>query len=327
MRNRFQICSPICIVMCIILIVSCRPTVPSSYIQPNEMENILYDYHISQAMGFRNLSSDQSSTYKRNLYYHAVLRKYGVTEAEFDSSLIYYYSHVDKLRDIYKKVSERMEKNAMNLGTSVGEIAKYSQLNADGDTANIWSDSQTAVLIPAPPYNRMDFVINTDSTFKRGDSFLFNFMTNFVYQTGTKDAVICIAIHYDNDSISTHYNHISVSGISQLRIPENRKNNIKEIRGFIYLSGGNDQTTTQKLMFIDRIQMIRFHHAIEEKDSIRMSSKDSVVTNNQEPLHMKRTLQDTVINPKSSHTNASTPRVPAIRHSNNATKNQTNSRK
>ena len=307
--------------------VSCRPTVPSNYIQPGEMENILYDYHISQAMGFRNLSSDQSSTDKRNLYYHAVLRKYGVTEAEFDSSLVYYYSHVDKLRDIYKKVSERMEKNAINLGTSVGEIAKYSQLNADGDTANIWSDSQTAVLIPAPPYNRMDFVINADSTFKRGDSFLFNFMTNFVYQTGTKDAVICIAIDYDNDSISTHYNHISVSGVSQLRIPENRKNNIKKIRGFIYLSCGNEQTTTQKLMFIDRIQMIRFHHAIEERDSISMSSKDSVVIDNKEPLHMKRILQDTVMNPKKSHINTSISKVSATPHNNNATKNQTNSRK
>lgn len=250
--------------------VSCKPTVPSRYIQPDAMEDILYDYHISQVMGLRSQSAELSSVHMQNLYYHAVLRKYGVTEAEFDSSLVYYYSHADKLRDIYKRVSERMEADAIRLGASAGEIAKYSQLNADGDTANIWRGARDAMLVPAPPYNRMDFTIEADSTFRRGDSFLFNFMTDFVYQSGSKDAVVCMAVRYDNDSVSTHYNHISVSGLSQLRVQGNNENSIKAIKGFIYLNRGSDMSATLKLMFIDGIQLIRFHNHVSEEvtDSI-----------------------------------------------------------
>ena len=34
----------------ILLIMACTPKVPSQFIQPGEMDNILYDYHLAQAM-------------------------------------------------------------------------------------------------------------------------------------------------------------------------------------------------------------------------------------------------------------------------------------
>lgn len=250
----------------LMLAVSCKPTVPDEYIQPDEMEDILYDYHLSQSMGGQwsrthgGMEMGQNSTsYKRNMYYHSVLKKHGVTEAEFDSSLVYYYGHADDLYKIYQRVADRMEKTAVSLGASVSDINKYSQFNADGDTANIWRDVTATVLTPYPPYNRLEFKVERDSTFKKGDSFLFNFMADFMYQGGTKDAVIYIAVRYDNDSISTHTGSVSVSGLSQLRVPGNPRNDIKEISGFVYLSRGSDMSSTLKLMFINRIQLIRFH--------------------------------------------------------------------
>ena len=32
------------------VLVSCKPTVPSDYIQPGEMEDLLYDYHVVMSM-------------------------------------------------------------------------------------------------------------------------------------------------------------------------------------------------------------------------------------------------------------------------------------
>ena len=247
------------------LAVSCRPSVPDKYIQPDEMEDILYDYHISQALA--NQGNDPSVYgYNRSMYYNAVLKKYDITEAEFDSSLVYYYTHADRLFDIYKRLSERMGNEAMGLGASVGEIGKYSQLKSDGDTANVWREMTSMVLLPYPPYNRFSFSMKADSTFKRGDSFLFNFMADFMYQAGTKDAIIYMSVRYDNDSVSAHTSHVSVSGISQLRIPGNVDNAIKEIDGFIYLNRGNDGSQTLKLMFIDQIQFIRFHNKAGKAD-------------------------------------------------------------
>ena len=39
----------ICILLAFVL-VSCKPTVPSTYIQPGEMEDLLYDYHVAMSV-------------------------------------------------------------------------------------------------------------------------------------------------------------------------------------------------------------------------------------------------------------------------------------
>ena len=48
-----------------LLIVACTPTVPKEYIQPGEMEDILYDYHVAQAMSKTKGGSDYD--YNRQL--------------------------------------------------------------------------------------------------------------------------------------------------------------------------------------------------------------------------------------------------------------------
>lgn len=273
------------VIMVMLLAASCKPGVPKGYIQPDEMEDILYDYHFAQAVAYRDMGSAgnpsrdvNTPVYRRELYYHAVLKKYGVTEAEFDSSLVYYYSNAEMLHKIYKRVSERMENNAIALGATSSDMNKYAQLSENGDTANIWHDAVSAVMTPAPPYNRLDFKIEGDSTFRNGDSFLLNFMADFVYQGGTKDAVAYLAVKYDNDSVSTHVTHISVSGIAQLRVPENTTNKVKAISGFIYLNRGTDESNTVKLLFINQIQLIRFHKKIAEEpaDSITSTPVDTM---------------------------------------------------
>ena len=81
----------------LMLLASCKPSVPSEYIQPDDMEDILYDYHVAQALA-RNDGAGGQLDLKKTVYYRAVLQKHGVTEAEFDSTLVYYFSHVDRLR-------------------------------------------------------------------------------------------------------------------------------------------------------------------------------------------------------------------------------------
>lgn len=259
----------------LLLAVACTPTVPSQYIQPDELEDILYDYHVAQAMS-KTIGSDNYE-YNKHLYIEAVLKKYGVSEADFDSSLVYYYTRADRLRSIYAHVSERLNEEAKFLGASVGDISRYSQYSATGDTANIWSDASDALLIPRPTQNRFDFTVNVDTTFHLGDSFMFQFVSEFLYQNGSKDAVVCIVTKYEGDSILQIPNHVSVPGLTQIRVPANRERKLKEIRGFIYLNDGGDISDTRKMMYISQLQLIRFHskEILKADETVR---KDSVQT-------------------------------------------------
>ena len=199
----------------LMLVLACKPTVPSEYIQPGEMEDILYDYHIAQAMSRTSVGSE--ADLNKQVYLDAVLKKYGISEADFDSSLVYYYSRADRFKEIYSHVSERLNDEAKALGAGVGELNRYSQYSTTGDTANIWTNTSEVLLIPRPTQNRFDFTVKVDTTFHLGDSFMFQFMSEFLYQTGSKDAVVCVLTKYEGDSIIQTANHVSIAGLSQIR--------------------------------------------------------------------------------------------------------------
>jgi hypothetical protein len=255
------------------MVVGCKPSVPSEYIQPDELEDILYDYHVAEAMARNGSSMD--ADYNQTKYFLAVLEKHQVTEAVFDSSLVYYYTHAERLKVIYSRVQERLVNDAKKLGASVGDINRYSQYSESGDTANIWRNETALLLIPRPTRNRFDFVVKADSTFKLGDSFMFQFVTEHIWQNGSKDAVVCIKTTYEKDSVLQSVNHVSISGITQLRVPYNKTLKIKELRGFIYLPQGEEDVETRRLMFVSQIQLIRFHNKeIEEQNEDESIAED-----------------------------------------------------
>jgi hypothetical protein len=261
--------------MMLLAIVACKPSVPSEIIQPGDMEDILYDYHVSQAMSRNGYGN---ADYNRQFYFQAVLRKHGVTEAEFDSSLVYYYSNVRRLQDIYESVNERLNDEAKSLGASVGDINRYQQYSTTGDTASIWQMQSDVLLMARPTMNRFDFTVKADTSFYKGDSFMFQFSSEFIWQSGHKDAVVCIVTRYDGDSTVQHVQHASIGGNFQLRIPAVKKHRLKDMNGFIYLDS-EDDSDVRRLMFISQIQLIRFHNKEAEQDDTNeddQTPKDSI---------------------------------------------------
>lgn len=242
------------------VLTGCKPQVPGQYIQPDDMEEILYDYYLGKAMASRT----DSVGYNQTAYRLAVLKKYGVTEAEFDSSLVYYYGNAERLKRIYDAVSARMESEATALGASAGEMNKYASLGTSGDTADVWNGARRMLLLPVPPYNRYDFRLDADSTYRRGDQFQLNLSSLFMYQAGTRDGMLYVAVDYEGDSTAVYTSRLTSSGECTLMIPRYTEAAAKCIRGFVYLGNGATQSPMQKLMFIDGIQLIRFHAKEEE---------------------------------------------------------------
>ena len=262
--------------------VACTPSVPSRYIQPGDMEDILCDFHLSQAMADQNGKTDAERDYLKTLYFASVLEKHGVTKADFDSSLVYYYVRADRFSDMYKHVAERLTDQAMELGANEGEVNHFANLNAGGDTTDVWTGNLSQILLPYAPYNVFSFVQKADTSFRKGDSFMLILGTDFIYQNGMRNAEACLAIRYDNDSVISRATGLSSTGVNQLRIPANGNHLVKEIRGFVYLTPEKEPTTTLKLMFIRGIQLIKFR----KQEKLIMAPVDSANTiNEMKPLN------------------------------------------
>ena len=257
----------------LLLLVACKPQVPSKYLQPDEMEDLMYDYYVSQ--GFSDNSGNASNPdYQHRYNLEAVLRKYGLTDAEFDSSLVYYYNHMEQMKVIYNNIQERLSKEALELGASEGEVERFTVNSLSGDTADVWEGHRRLLLMPVPPYHVTQFSQKADTSFHQGDSFLLTFGGKFLAQSGAKTATAYMAVTYDNDSVVSTNANISPSGGTTLRIGA-CDNKVKRIDGFFYMPkrsiAGNESDMC--LLFIDHIQLMRFHHHDDTKKKSADSTK------------------------------------------------------
>lgn len=249
----------------LLLLAACRPAVPEKYIQPDEMEDLLYDYYVAQGMPSDPKSSGRID-YDRQYHINLVLKKYGRTQAELDSSLKYYYINLEDLYDIYGKVQKRLSTKALELGTSVKEVERFTTQSLSGDTADVWEGARQLVVLPQPPYNVVQFSQKADTSYHQGDSFLMTFGSTFLVQSGSKNASLVMSVYYENDSIITHNTTVTQMGNTTLRIPACDLK-VKELKGYVYMPKrqGFDNENDLCVLLLDHIQLVRFHHKKSSK--------------------------------------------------------------
>lgn len=276
------------------LLFSCKPQVPSKYLQPDEMEDILFDFHLALAMeqgrgsgagigqgndplvnefgDFSPVGSDVDG-YRSRLLEAAVLKNHGVSEAEFDSSVVYYTRHSDRFQQIYENISKRLSDEAMALGASASDISNLGENFSSGDTANVWKEMPSKVLTTTAISNVLSFSIKADTAYHKGDKLMLSFDTQFIIQDGTKDAVAMLAVTFQNDSVATRVVHMQSSENYSLSISDDDRIGIKGIKGFISLQNRREETqTTLKLLFLQNIRLIRCH----QKEQPAMPAKEEV---------------------------------------------------
>ena len=260
---------------------ACKPGVPRDIIQPDDMEDILLDFHVADGMAQNNPAAANNVEYNRTLYRLGVLKKYNVTKAEFDSSMVYYSRHSDKLHEIYKGVAERLSQKALSLGASADDVKRFGTITADGDTANVWLGERSIVLMSCPPYNVYSFTIEADSAYRKGDNMILNFDCNFITQDGVRDGVALLAVKYGNDSIASKNMHFSGTQHQTLEVADTKHLGIKEVKGFFYMNkSNNNQSTTIRVLTLYNIKLIRFHERVvnkpgADKDNSSSPEKDN----------------------------------------------------
>ena len=254
--------------------ISCKPSVPSEYIQPDDMEDLIYDYHVAQGIA---MQQDGSQDYNRRLNFELVLKKHGLTQAQFDSSLVYYYTRADRFQEIYKHVQERLNNEAEKYGAAVSE-GPIKAASLSGDTADVWKGNRALMLLNDRPYHLYQFAQKADTAYRAGDSFMLSMNTTWLMQQGNRQATVYLAITYANDSTVKQYSTVSSSGNTTLRIPY-CKERVKEIKGFVMcgMRPSTDDTNSLCVLFVNNIQLFRFHNKIIEQPVMPQPQRDSIL--------------------------------------------------
>ena len=242
------------ILIFIVSIASCSSD-SSDILSMGEMEDILYDIHLSQHI------MDEEN-YDRKVYTEitnreAIFRKYDITQAEWDSSYNYYCRHADKLHTIYQRLSERIRSEVLELG---GDVS-LDETTLSGDTINIWNSERNFILMQQTPYNLNKFAVTADSTFKAGDVVTLQFDANFIFQEGSRNLVAVLAVTLSNDSVVTNTCHASSNGRFTTSFNDYKRLGIKSVKGyFILLRNNNEQVFSAfRLVSLENVRLILAH--------------------------------------------------------------------
>lgn len=254
-------------------LTACQVKRPKSVIPDAKMENILYDYHIAKAMGEEVPYSD---SYKRVLYIESVFKKYGITQADFDSSMVWYARNPEILTKVYEKVNARLkvERDAVNHLISIRD--NKPKESRPGDSIDVWAWQRIYQLTGMPMDNKITFVLPSDTNFKDRDTLRWN--VRFRFHNGVPDSmyapVMAMQVVYKNDSMISDVQKIYKSGMETIALFADTLGEIREIRGSIYYPA----TQASHSLLADRISLMRYHAT----DTLTFAKNDSVQTDKKE---------------------------------------------
>lgn len=112
------------VLLLIIVLFSCN-RIPRRYIiPPKKMVNVLVDIHLADGMADENMRHSSGFVLDSASLYGSVFKKYGVTRAQFDSTMNYYSEHPDDLQKMYNQVTARLKRLEDELEAEQGEEKK-----------------------------------------------------------------------------------------------------------------------------------------------------------------------------------------------------------
>lgn len=249
------------LIACLALMTSCGKEIPGDIIQPDKMEQVLYDYHLSLGMS-QNSKSTEKEAIKNYLF-----QKYRISQAEFDSSMVWYTRESKELTAIYEKLDRRFKREHEHFERLLESRDEANQLTSvSGDTVDIWRKGSIHWMAETPLNKQLVFEIKADTTFHEKDAFLWKMQYHFLKEG---KAVMGMNVIYENDSVIGETKLVEGSGSQSIYLHTDSTFKVKTLNGFIYVQ---DDSIQKPIILLHDISLTRYH---------MYGSTDSLSVNNQ----------------------------------------------
>lgn len=290
MTRRYLTGKLLLIIAFCVTVLACKDGVGEGVIERELMTDILFDYHLALAVN-NNLMKEN---YERALTEQYVFRKHGITEAQFDSSMVWYTRHTQILVEMYKQVSDRMKEEQLGVDKLISIRDQRPMTSASGDTVDVWAWRRMVRLSQACLDNVYSFVLPSDSNFHATDSLVWEVNCRLLPENQKKsDAKVLMQmfVRYEPDTVKNAIAEISLSGRKNITVQCDGVNRIKEVCGMLILQADS----TERVAVVDSIRLMRYHVIRNcQTDSLGVAVKDTVETKKVEPIDVKHVAPKTV---------------------------------
>lgn len=245
------------------LMLSCSKT-PSDILPQKKMKEVLVDMHLAEAM-INSDYKEYNANEKKEALYKSVFDKHGITEADYDSSLVWYGRNLDVYMQVYENVVAEL--NARK--KALGDIQPDAAPNSNRDSVNVWNRFDFLTFIPEAPYNGVYFDFVPQGGYKAGSTFVLAMDVWGLNKNMTQAPEVRLSVE-QTDTTFTSMRYITHDGLNQLMVKSRPLKPIRRVYGYIRLEESDDDYHYHKI-YIDSIRLMRYNYGTDiklEKENI-----------------------------------------------------------
>lgn len=235
----------------VLLLPACSSK-PDMVLDEDEMIDLLTDIHKSEAIIETNPQKFMGDSLKA-VVRQSVFAKHGVTQEEYDSSIVWYGHNVGKYIKVYDGVIAALEDEELELaqaespkGVKVKRVKK--RYPSAGDSADIWDKERSWILMPQYHRSIIRFDISQKPDDRSGDFYTFTYRLR---NAATSVKAFIGADYYDGTT-SFAYRTSGVEGESQLKLQCDSTKRVKRVYGYI-----SAEPAARECIYVDSIMLLR----------------------------------------------------------------------
>lgn len=260
MRNKLQ---RYCVVVLLVTWLIACSKVPDEILSEKKMQAVQTDMQLAEAMISINGKDFQDVAQKEALY-QSIFRKHKITQAEYDTSLVWYGRNLDIYMKVYDRLLADLDKQQKDLGDVQAKAAPVTR----NDSIDIWPRRNTLVLEPGALFNGTVFDIRPETNYSSGSSFVLGMHVWGMNEGMQYKPEIRLSVDH-GDTIITVNDQILHDGYHETILKSIATKQVKRVYGHIFLN--NADSSSYHKIYLDSLNLMKYNYG-----KLELAATDSI---------------------------------------------------
>lgn len=258
----------------VMFLVSCDRT-PSGVMSVNKMADLIADLQLADAYIDSHISEFNSDSSKQVIK-QSVFKKHGITQQDYDSSLVWYAHNMEdyikahdkaigKLKEQYDKIDkggngESKELTINEGGKAIHEAGVPQNVtksrtkrlqkigNAAGDTIDLWTGKRYYMLAQGAKRGFVTFDVQPDADYKPGD----RYQLAYYLTRGNNEFKVSLNVDYTDGATSQIARGTNSDGWVIIDVQSDTARHVRRIYGYVSYDIKRGQTA-----YVDSLMLLR----------------------------------------------------------------------
>ena len=218
---------------------------PDYVLKKGQMVDLLTDIH--KAEGVVELNRSRYGTDSmRKVMKQSVLMRHGVTQEQFDTSMVWYGHNIEKYIEVYDDVIARLEAEVAEVEADQG--GARVDMAVVGDSADAWPESRMHRYFYGQPDAMVRFNLRRDENWESGDIYTWRFFISRMQSP----LYYALATQYTDGTSDYVTGTVSGQGWNEIVMQLDTARTAQNVYGFATVSPGPAEAA-----YIDSISLVR----------------------------------------------------------------------